>query len=161
MLLKREGRVAQLGERLPYTQKVTGSSPVSPTELTRSVTLSPPEAGEGSHTSLKREILQLTLQNDYIYGDVAQWIKAPDCRSGDRGFESHRPRYLDCHCEERVATWQSQRSEGLPHSLCSFAMTSIPINEKKLQRKREKKIYSGEHPFFHSLSKKEQKPREE
>ena len=27
------GRIAQLGERFPYTEEVTGSSPVSPTSL--------------------------------------------------------------------------------------------------------------------------------
>ena len=53
------GSIAQLGERLPYKQDVTGSSPVTPT----------------------------SSQN--IFGPVVQLVRTLACHARGRGFEPH------------------------------------------------------------------------
>ncbi len=60
---KRSGSIAQLGEHLPYKQRVTGSSPVVPTTLRRK-----------------------------IFGSVVQLVRTPPCHGGGRGFEPHPSR---------------------------------------------------------------------
>ena len=54
------GRIAQLGEHLPYKQRVTGSIPVVPT---------------------------IVFKTKIIYGPVAQLVRVPACHAGGRGFE--------------------------------------------------------------------------
>ena len=57
------GSLAQLGERLPYKQDVTGSSPVTPTT-------------------------QFSIQ----YGPVVQLVRTLACHARGRGFEPHPDR---------------------------------------------------------------------
>ena len=60
------GRLAQLGEHLPYKQRVTGSSPVLSTR---------------------------TFGFIYRFGLVAQLVRALACHARGRGFEPHPSRH--------------------------------------------------------------------
>ena len=53
------GSIAQLGEHLPYKQRVIGSSPIVPT----------------------------TFFFKTSYGPVVQLVRMPACHAGGRGFE--------------------------------------------------------------------------
>ena len=64
MTLKLNGSLAQLGEHLPYKQRVTGSSPVTPTKFL------------------------------FPNGPVVQLVRTPPCHGGGRGFESHPGRHM-------------------------------------------------------------------
>ncbi len=59
------GSLAQLGEHLPYKQRVTGSSPVVPTKRTYKVR---------------------------SYGRVVQLVRTLACHARGRGFEPHSGR---------------------------------------------------------------------
>ena len=76
------GSIAQLGEHLPYKQRVIGSSPVVPTMQRRC--------------------------NDCENGPVAQLVRAPACHAGGRGFEPHPGRQLHAS----VAQLVEQRTEN-------------------------------------------------
>ena len=73
---RRYGSIAQLGEHLPYKQRVIGSSPIVPTK--------------GTFKSPS-------------FGPVVQLVRTPPCHGGGRGFESHPGRhYADlAHLVER------------------------------------------------------------
>ena len=60
------GRLAQLGERLPYKQNVSGSIPLAPT---------------------------IFLPFFKYSGPVVQLVRMPPCHGGGRGFESHPGRH--------------------------------------------------------------------
>ena len=60
------GRIAQLGEHLPYKQGVIGSSPIVPTKFT--------------------DVLSIRTQH-INYGPVVQLVRMPACHAGGRGFE--------------------------------------------------------------------------
>ena len=64
MTRKVNGRLAQLGERLPYKQNVSGSIPLVPT-------------------------IFLPILPQYCNGPVVQLVRMPPCHGGGRGFESH------------------------------------------------------------------------
>ena len=66
------GRLAQLGEHLPYKQRVTGSSPV-----------------------LSTKEVHLPTYRD---GLVAQLVRALACHARGRGFEPHPSRHPICLC---------------------------------------------------------------
>ncbi len=65
VLRRSNGSIAQLGEHLPYKQRVIGSSPIVPT---------------------KRTSWQV------LYGPIVQLVRTPPCHGGGRGFESHSGR---------------------------------------------------------------------
>ena len=72
-LLGRLGRIAQLGEHLPYKQGVTGSSPVAPTLKSSSL-----------YKDLKYKPLWLigfkkVCFKKYLYADVAQLAEQLTC----------------------------------------------------------------------------------
>ena len=79
------GGLAQLGEHLPYKQRVTGSSPVVPTST------------EPVHPVL------LPPAGSLLFGLVVQLVRTPACHAGGRQFESVRGRhYADlAHLVER------------------------------------------------------------
>ena len=62
-----DGRLAQLVERLPYTQNVSGSSPLPPTNLL---------------------IIKLEIVVKSYRAVVVQLVRIPACHAGGRGFES-------------------------------------------------------------------------
>ena len=61
------GRLAQLGERLPYKQNVSGSIPLAPTIF---------------------HVPRISFN-----GPVVQLVRMPPCHGGGRGFESHPGRH--------------------------------------------------------------------
>ena len=88
------GRLAQLGEHLPYKQRVGGSIPSASTILKledaelwcRGLTCLPVTqeiAGSNPVSSA-----------NFVYGDRGEVVNAPDCGSGIRGFDSHRSPHL-------------------------------------------------------------------
>ena len=81
------GSIAQLGEHLPYKQRVIGSSPIVSTNRA---------SGQ----------CESTLSSD---GPVAQLVRAPPCHGGGRGFEPP----LGRHCyHASVAQLVEQRTEN-------------------------------------------------
>ena len=78
---KGNGRLAQLGEHLPYKQGVIGSSPITTTIfLVEQGTENPRVSGS----------IPLEATNSFMV-DVAQLVRAPVCGTGGREFESHLP----------------------------------------------------------------------
>ena len=77
------GSIAQLGEHLPYKQRVTGSSPVVPT-ISEAVTLR------------------------MINGPVVQLVRTPACHAGGRRFEPVPGRHLSASVAQSV----EQRTEN-------------------------------------------------
>ena len=67
------GGIAQLGEHLPYKQRVIGSNPIVPTKMMRNCS---------------------QKQFRTIFGLVVQLVRTPPCHGGGRGFESHPGRHL-------------------------------------------------------------------
>ena len=68
---RQNGSLAQLGEHLPYKQRVTGSSPVTPT------------IGKSSRPK----------PSAVFYGSVVQLVRTLACHARGRGFEPHPSRH--------------------------------------------------------------------
>ena len=101
-----QGGLAQLGEHLPYKQRVTGSSPVVPTNYF--VT--------GKEICLSTIIIILHSQRAelekfeviFFNGRVVQLVRTLACHARGRGFEPHSGR----HCFASVAQSVEQRTEN-------------------------------------------------
>ena len=82
--LGRSGSLAQLGEHLPYKQRVTGSSPVGPIY---------------SYADVAQLAEQLICNQQVIgsspiigfYGWIPEWPKGADCKSVGFAFEGSNP----------------------------------------------------------------------
>ena len=85
---KKIGSIAQLGEHLPYKQRVIGSSPVVPTSRQWPNGTAPKMAGQSLH------------QN----GPVAQLVRALACHARGRGFDPHPDRQEHLAVPEREAS---------------------------------------------------------
>ena len=66
------GSLAQLGEHLPYKQRVTGSSPVAPTNFL-----------------IKLDVATDKLLSVAVLGLVVQLVRTLACHARGRGFEPH------------------------------------------------------------------------
>ena len=76
ILRRSNGSIAQLGEHLPYKQRVIGSSPIVPTKRTEKSFFRPVPSGFVSDE----------------FGPIVQLVRTPPCHGGGRGFESHSGR---------------------------------------------------------------------
>ena len=81
------GGLAQLGERLPYKQRVTGSSPVSSIEplaqLVEQLTFN--QWVDSSSLSRLRELLVLNGGSSRFFADLAQLVEHLSCKQGVEG----------------------------------------------------------------------------
>ena len=82
------GRIAQLGEHLPYKQGVIGSSPITPTIF-----------------AIKKNKKQRFLRIQ-ICGPVVQLVRMPACHAGGRRFEPDPDRHFIPYggCSQAVKT---------------------------------------------------------
>ena len=94
--LKRYGSLAQLGEHLPYKQRVIGSSPIVSTMMRSRITA--PQK----------------------YGLVVQLVRTPPCHGGGRGFESHPGRHCGFSSSGRAPPCQGGGSEFEPRNPLQF-----------------------------------------
>ena len=80
------GSLAQLGEHLPYKQRVIGSSP----------------------------IVSTTFQGASLdsYGLVVQLVRTPPCHGGGRGFESHPGRHFASVAQSVEQGTENPRVDG-------------------------------------------------
>ena len=81
------GSLAQLGEHLPYKQRVRGSSPLTPTNVG-------PVAQLGENLTYKQGVIGSSPIVPTTYGPVVQLVRMPACHAGGRGFEPHPDRQL-------------------------------------------------------------------
>ena len=85
-----DGRIAQLGEHLPYKQGVIGSSPIASTICGRVVQLvRMPACHAGG-----RRFEPVPDRQFFQYGGYRQVVKTMGCGSCIRGFESHYPPHI-------------------------------------------------------------------
>ena len=89
----RNGILAQLGEHLPYKQRVTGSSPVGPIDAGVAELADAQDLKScGTYTPVPVRFRSPALKIKY-YVRVAQLDRASDYGSEGREFESSRARY--------------------------------------------------------------------
>ena len=118
------GSLAQLGEHLPYKQRVTGSSPVVPTNYF--VT--------GKEICLSTIIIILHSRRAelekfeviFFNGRVVQLVRTLACHARGRGFEPHSGR----HCFASVAQSVEQGTEN------PRVIGSIPIGGTTFQKNK-------------------------
>ena len=84
-----DGSLAQLGEHLPYKQRVIGSSPITST-----ITYFGKRRKAGS--SILPEVSNGTALREAPKpnGLVVQLVRTPPCHGGGRGFEPHPGRFI-------------------------------------------------------------------
>ena len=85
------GSIAQLGEHLPYKQRVIGSSPIVPTKMMRNCS---------------------QKQFRTIFGLVVQLVRTPPCHGGGRGFESHPGRHFASVAQSVEQGTENPRVDG-------------------------------------------------
>ena len=88
---KRYGSIAQLGEHLPYKQRVIGSSPIVPTTIFLTYGSI---AQLGEHLPYKQRVIGSSPIVPTICGPVVQLVRMPACHAGGRGFEPHPGRHI-------------------------------------------------------------------
>ena len=81
------GLIAQLGEHLPYKQRVIGSSPIAPTNFFICGPVVQLVRMPACHAGGRR----FEPDPDRQYGGCSQVVKTTGCGSVMRGFESHHP----------------------------------------------------------------------
>ena len=113
--LRRYGSLAQLGEHLPYKQRVTGSSPVTPTtDCLRLL------------WSLKQYKSQVT--DDLFCGLVVQLVRMPACHAGGRRFEP-------------VPGRQLLKSAGSEKDKCMYAKDFSLMTRRRRSEERNVRWY--------------------
>ena len=124
---KKYGSLAQLGERLPYKQDVTGSSPVTPTkyagvaQLVEQLICNQQVAGSSPITSSTNRDKHLSL----IYGRVPEWPKGADCKSVATSFDGSNP---SSPTTSRRAFWFAvfYAKNGITLSVNGLQVRSLP-----------------------------------
>ena len=88
-VIRSNGGLAQLGEHLPYKQRVTGSSPVPPTRY---------RDNEKVFSFFFFYVVLVVFFHAFIilclHGPVVQLVRTPACHAGGRGFEPHPDRHF-------------------------------------------------------------------
>ena len=114
--LRRDGSIAQLGEHLPYKQRVTGSSPVVPTkygpvvQLVRTLACHARgrrfEPVPGRHFAQIAQLVEQRTENPRVVGSIptegticgcSSSGRAPPCQGGGSGFEPRHPLHIKPH----------------------------------------------------------------
>ena len=110
-MAKRRGSIAQLGEHLPYKQRVTGSSPVVPTifglvvQLVRTLACHARGRGfephPGRHFASVAQSVEQGTENPRVIGSIpiggtiicgfSSSGRAPPCQGGGSEFEPRNP----------------------------------------------------------------------
>ena len=85
VLRNRKRAISLAGERLPYTEEVRGSNPLSPTLTISDFRVRIAEYNMSEIRNRKSAIRLIT-------GVVVQLVRTPACHAGGREFEPRRPR---------------------------------------------------------------------
>ena len=105
------GRIAQLGEHLPYKQRVIGSSPIVPTkyglvvQLVRTLACHARgqgfESPSGRHFASVAQLVEQGTENPRVVGSIptggtifrgfSSFGRAPPCQGGGGGFDPRNP----------------------------------------------------------------------
>ena len=133
---KRYGSIAQLGEHLPYKQRVIGSSPIVPTTIFLTYGSI---AQLGEHLPYKQRVIGSSPIVPTICGPVVQLVRMPACHAGGRGFEPHPDRHYSLSklsCFASVAQSVEQGTENprvggsIPPGGTIFSMSAVALIEK-------------------------------
>ena len=119
---KEDGRIAQLGEHLPYKQEVIGSSPIAPT--------------------ISRYLVNLNIFLFYIiYGLVVQLVRTLACHARGRRFEPVPGRHFFIYKKKLkikfgfIAQLVEQRTEN-PRVSGSIPLEATNMKNVSFPRKR-------------------------
>ena len=82
------GRLAQLGEHLPYKQRVTGSSPVAPT---KNLTIKYAGVAQLAEQLICNQQVAGSSPITSSNGQVPEWPKGADCKSVACSFDGSNP----------------------------------------------------------------------
>ena len=117
------GSIAQLGEHLPYKQRVTGSSPVVPTtfgpvvQLVRTLACHArgrrfePVPGRHFPFAFVAQLVEQRTENPRVVGSIptegticgcSSSGRAPPCQGGGSGFEPRHPLHLEAETLKAV-----------------------------------------------------------
>ena len=85
------GSIAQLGEHLPYKQRVTGSSPVGPIYSYADVAQLAEQLICNQQVIGSSPIIGFYTISYCIYGQIPEWPKGTDCKSAANCFGGSNP----------------------------------------------------------------------